>query len=263
MDARRLVVFALAIAIKAFAQIPGGNFTGAPFSATQITERTQTLADGTHITQPGQKVVMYRDSAGRTRNEFTFPAPPRSDQPGDTRVTIYDSVAGFRYQLDPKGKIAQRFAMQVPRPAIAQPQAAPPRPGAAPSAVTALYPSAEFLSAPNGGSSGSAAPGNPPVKATSEPLGSQLIEGLTTEGTRTITTWAVGSVGNDRDIVATNEAWYSKQLRIFVLRKISDPRSGDTTIKLADISLVEPNPALFIPPTDYLIKDTTLPTISQ
>src|SRR5258706_932655 len=103
MKARRLVIFSIAIATAISAQIPGG-FTGAPFSATQTTERIQTLADGTHITQPSQKVVMYRDSAGRTRNEIT--SNGRTGDPMPVMVQIMDPVAGFRYQLNLKIKVA-------------------------------------------------------------------------------------------------------------------------------------------------------------
>jgi len=79
------------------------------------------------------------------------------------------------------------------------------------------------------------------------------------EGTRTTTIWAVGTVGNDREIVATTERWFSKQLQVELLTKTSDPRSGDSIAKLADISLVEPDPALFMPPPDYTIKDVPPP----
>ena len=81
------------------------------------------------------------------------------------------------------------------------------------------------------------------------------IEGLTAEGTRRTTTYAVDSIGNDREIVATNENWFSKQLQVEVLTKTSDPRMGDSTTKLDNISLIEPDPALFMPPPDYTIKD--------
>src|SRR4029077_1952421 len=88
------------------------------------------------------------------------------------------------------------------------------------------------------------AAGNRP-KTTSESLGTQMIEGLNAEGTRRTTTWAVGSIGNDREIVVTNENWFSKQLQVEVLTTTSDPRSGDSTTKLTNISLVEPDPTLF------------------
>jgi hypothetical protein len=64
---------------------------------------------------------------------------------------------------------------------------------------------------------------NPP-KATSESLGTQVIEGVNAEGTRRTTTWAVGSRGNDRDIVVTNETWFSEQLQLEVLNKHPIPR---------------------------------------
>src|SRR5258708_30471766 len=116
MNMRCLVFFGMATAIPLSAQITGlagrVSVTGAPYSATQTTERIQTLADGTHITQPGQKTVLYRDSAGRTRTEFTFPGPPRpGGQSPHVQITIVDPVAGFRYQLNLKDKVAQRLAM--------------------------------------------------------------------------------------------------------------------------------------------------------
>jgi hypothetical protein len=127
MSMRCLVFFGIAIAIPLPAQIQANGAlrplsvdTGAPYSATRTTERIQTLADGTHITQPGDKTMMHRDSAGRIRTEFTYPTELGGDQPAPVHVTIYDSVAGVRYQLNLKDKVAQRFAMPAtvhPRPA--------------------------------------------------------------------------------------------------------------------------------------------------
>ena len=105
---------------------------------------------------------------------------------------------------------------------------------------------------------GNGAPGNTP-RTTSESLGSLLIEGVTAEGTRTTTTWPVGSVGNDREIIATSETWFSKQLGVAVLTKSSDPRSGEYTTKLTDISLAEPDPALFMPSADYTVREMGVP----
>ena len=60
-----------------------------------------------------------------------------------------------------------------------------------------------------------------------------------------------------------NETWSSRQLGVVVMTKTIDPRSGDNTMKLTDISLVEPDPALFMPPADYTIKDMGSPTINH
>jgi hypothetical protein len=46
----------------------GSAIAGAPYSAEEVDESVQTLADGTHIqTTPGKKT--YRNSLGRTRTE--------------------------------------------------------------------------------------------------------------------------------------------------------------------------------------------------
>jgi hypothetical protein len=107
---------------------------------------------------------------------------------------------------------------------------------------------------PNGVLATNGAAGTRP-KTTLESLGTQMIEGLNADGTRRTTIWAVGSIGNDREIVVTNETWFSKQLQVEVLTKTSDPRMGESTTKLDNISLIEPDATLFMPSADYTIKD--------
>ena len=51
----------------------GRTVTGAPYSAQEITEESQTLANGNVITRKVQ-VNVYRDSSGRVRTERTVPA---------------------------------------------------------------------------------------------------------------------------------------------------------------------------------------------
>ncbi len=260
MNSRCVMFLGAAIALPLSAQIQGAappgmfgpSVTGAPYSATQISEQVQTLADGTHITQPVRKGLLYRDSAGRTRNEMAFPVPPRTGPPPPVRITILDPVAGFRYDMNSVNKVAQKLAMPATRSPVGQSTSAatsPPTAGG-PIVATTGKMTASVTTTPNGASA------NTP-KSTYESLGSQLIEGITAEGTRATTTWPVDSVGNDREIVVTNETWFSKQLGVAVLTKHSDPRSGETTTKLINISLVEPDPALFIPPPDYEIRDMT------
>src|SRR5438309_9906410 len=52
-----------------------GAVAGAPYSAEQVMEVVQTLADGTHVVQKTTPTKMFRDSMGRTRTE-------RSAMPG-------------------------------------------------------------------------------------------------------------------------------------------------------------------------------------
>ena len=46
----------------------GQPVTGAPYSADEVVERVQTLADGTHLSTTST-TKKYRDSLGRTRTE--------------------------------------------------------------------------------------------------------------------------------------------------------------------------------------------------
>jgi hypothetical protein len=96
----------------------------------------------------------------------------------------------------------------------------------------------------------------PRPEMQSEDLGTQMIEGVTARGHRTTQTWPVDSVGNDRPIVAVFENWFSEQLGgMTVLSKSNDPRHGETTTTLKNISLAEPDPSLFQPPPGYQIVD--------
>ena len=72
-------------------------------------------------------------------------------------------------------------------------------------------------------------------------------------GRRTTSTWPAGSQGNDRSIAMISEIWTSPELNITILTKDSDPRSGENTTKLINISRAEPDPSLFQPPLDYTI----------
>ena len=84
-----------------------------PYSAVQISETTETLADGTHRTRDGVKVIRYRDTQGRTRTEVVFSAPsiaPRNFQAHRT-IEIYDPSAGIHYSLSEFKRIAARMKM--------------------------------------------------------------------------------------------------------------------------------------------------------
>ena len=56
-----------------------------------------------------------------------------------------------------------------------------------------------------------------------------------------------------------NETWFSPDLKETVLSKTIDPRSGENTTKLINISRNEPSADLFIPPPDYRVVDETGP----
>jgi hypothetical protein len=71
---------------------------GAPYSAEEVNETNQMLADGTRIHRENRTTV-YRDSEGRTRRETP------------DNITITDPVANVTYILDPKNMTGQKLAM--------------------------------------------------------------------------------------------------------------------------------------------------------
>jgi hypothetical protein len=89
-----------------------------------------------------------------------------------------------------------------------------------------------------------------------EELGQQMVEGVLATGTRSTTTIAAGSIGNVKPIVIVSEQWYSDDLKVLVMTKHSDPRSGETTYRLTNIIQGEPHRSLFEVPPDYTLQDS-------
>lgn len=53
-----------------------------------------------------------------------------------------------------------------------------------------------------------------------------------------------------------SEHWFSNELRMTILSRTSDPRTGETTIRPRNISRSELEPALFnVPPDDQIVDD--------
>lgn len=94
-----------------------------------------------------------------------------------------------------------------------------------------------------------------------ESLGKKVVEGVECEGTRTTVTIAAGSIGNDRPIDIVSENWYSPELQVVVSSRHSDPRFGETTYRLANISRAEPDKSLFVPPSDYKVEEMPFKTM--
>ncbi len=218
--------------------------TGAPYCGELVSGSVQTLADGTHLTHEAQPIKMCRDSFGRTRSErpaFQGSRDAEGAPSAPDIVEITDPVADVRYVLDTQGKIAHRQTLSSPnRPALPR-QVAAPLPSNAPS------PHIEAASRP-------ADPKAP--QTTTEKLEAQVIEGVLAEGKRMTTTWPEGShLGNDRPVSVVTETWRSPELQLMLLEKTIDPRFGERTAKMTNLTRTEPDPALFQPPLDYTIVD--------
>jgi hypothetical protein len=90
---------------------------------------------------------------------------------------------------------------------------------------------------------------------TAEDLGTKTIQGLETTGKRTTTIVPVGRSGNSAPITKTYEVWTSADMGLVVKQTWNDPRYGERTVELKDLSRVDPDPALFRPPAGYAVKD--------
>jgi hypothetical protein len=210
--------------------------SGSPYSADEFTERVQTLADGTRITQNRFIKHVVRDSKGRMRTErlllTTAIIGPGDEATGPRYIEIDDPVAGFAYVLDEVNKVAHRAEIL--------------RQGEQPAAVPKKR--------EESGDASKAAGPRPDV-GPPEKLGFQTIEGVLAEGTRRITTWPLGSQGNDRPIRITNETWFSPDLQMIVLSKTLNPLTGDTLLTLRNISRTEPDPSVLQSPRGFTIVD--------
>ena len=192
--------------------------TGAPYSAVETTQFQQALAGGNQISKQEQSKV-YRDKDGRVRTERTF-TPPGSTT-AQTRVAIFDPVAGFSHVLDP----AKLTGVKTPLP--------PARSGQA---------------THEGHGRG---PGNSTAQVQTESLGTQSINGVSATGTRTTTTIAAGAIGNLQPVQIVREVWVSADLKVPVMIKSTDPRFGSTIMQLSNIAQTDPDPSLFQVPSNY------------
>lgn len=238
---------------------------GAPYSADTIVQSTQTLGDGNHISTQNVGHV-YRDGEGRTRREEEHPAVnsvvSRTNRIVSTKqatVSIIDPVAGYSYSLDPEHKIAWRTPLetgkvildkiQASREALLkrQEQTAGPSEAEAREKANAEKQAAERkLKEQLAAGSSTSAP----------PLEHKMIEGLAVEGRSGSKTIPAGQIGNELPITITSEEWRSPDLKVLVLTRHNDPRSGETTYRLTNIVRAEPDPSLFMVPPDYTVRDT-------
>ncbi len=208
----------------------GKTVTGAPFSATISTQVTQVLADGNRIDRATSGIIA-RDSQGRTRRDMTLAiigAWGASGQSAPHVVFINDRVAGARYILQPDKKIARKLRW-MPR----------GKHGGAGAQGDVEYEASGKLDSSN---------------VTTTSLGTQTINGVQAQGTRTTRTIPAGTIGNANAIAITNERWYSPELQTVVMSKRSDPFTGETTFQLTNIQRQEPDASLFQIPSDYTIR---------
>lgn len=261
--------------------------TNAPYSAEIVTERQQNLADGNQIVTRHSS-MSYRDSAGRTRNE------QRSEKGEPRLITINDPVAHLAWVLHPQEMTATkmvrhdeigRAAREAARARIEQLRKEGKLPrregeevivkrveragdGAEQRVMEDVRIRVERAGAD--GKSGMAQEMSvqlAPVlsgafgdmkwsaNATTKQLGSREIDGVKAEGKLRSYEIPAGAVGNRNPIVVSDESWYSPELQVTLYSKHSDPRYGDSIVRLEGLRRGEPAAALFTVPSDYKVKD--------
>lgn len=239
------------VGITTMLAAPMGTVTGAPYSAQVVTQRTQVLADGNRIEQSSTGSVA-RDGQGRVRRDEALPSLEADNGESAHIVMIDDPVAQVHWTLDAQ----TRTAMKIPF---------LPGKGGAPGLGAGMPPPLSntrtfFYTSGTGPMvnrqtiiKAGVAGGDPNVAKAD--LGTQMIEGVSAQGTRITRTIPARQVGNEQPITITTETWYSPELKVLVMSKSSDPRMGDTVYKLTDIQRAEPAASLFQPPDEYAVKD--------
>jgi hypothetical protein len=239
---------------------------GHPYTAQAITEMTQTLSNGSHITQRNQATV-GRDSKGRTFRVQSMnalgpwlstsggPAPGGSTQFAPTLTTIFDPVNRTHIDFTDNPKVAHILRL----------------PGTPSATASVFRPAGPTVAYFGGGSPGGAGFGTQ-VRMDSqtapegrepevEKLGEKTIEGVKVVGTRTSFIIPVNSIGNDEPLEITHETWYSPELGLIIESTQNDPRFGRTSYSLESISRAEPNEKLFQVPTGYRVEDMHPPMV--
>jgi hypothetical protein len=261
---------------------------GAPYSATVTNESVQTLADGNRIVQSSSGTIA-RDSQGRTRQDTMLPPIGNlSAANAPHLIFIHDPVAQTSYTLNLTDKTAQKMPVP-PLPPLPLPLLNGKGDGLDVAIADVAIASGAEVSR---GARGPAGPGpdalyiqtndmaaasgqlpppqmiaqkvfltNDQGQATTEDLGSQTMEGVFVTGVRTTRTIAAGQIGNDKPISIVTEVWTSPDLKTIVYSKRSDPRMGEQTFQLTNITRAEPDASLFTVPADFKLVEGPKPII--
>lgn len=239
-----------------------------PFSAMEERETLQILGDGTHIDKK-ETDKYFRDAQGRTRIERNNGAS----------ISITDPVAGFATEMSTGSKTAHKMVQMRTTAgggtfsAGAMPQVViMDKLKAEAQAIDRLKTEAQSTDkfkaemAASGRATlstttsenmiftrtaGIAVEGEKPV---TEDLGTQLINGISAQGTRTTITIPAGQIGNDREIKVVSERWFSPDLQMLIKSSNKDPRFGETTYQLTNVLQGAQDPTLFQIPSDFTVN---------
>lgn len=235
--------------LGAVAGVPRRVVKNAPYSATTITETTQTLADGNriHHTETGK---IYRDSEGRVRNEQTLAGLDAFAPHGAAQQVVFinDPVAGLSYALNVHDKTYTKSIWTPGGRRGGQPGGRDRNAGGRGDAVNGGPPGGRFGRGPQDAGQ----------NVKTESLGRRTFAGMQADGARTTITIPAGQMGNEQPMQIVSEVWHSPDLQTTVFSKHLDPRLGEIVLRLVDINRSEPALALFQPPADYRLTEASV-----
>jgi hypothetical protein len=222
----QVVLLGLGFIAGAFGQqISVPIVSGHPFSADEVD--IERPSPNVQNVPPKETIRVYRDSAGRTRTDA--PAPP--NQINTHFAVINDPLAGFQYSLDLENKLARRFGSAAVAMRTVPETIQPSR------ADVKWYTPANMAN----------------ITTHSESLGTELVEGLTAEGTRVTTNHPKTSRDEEQENI--RETWFSLELQMTLRIQVFNSVMGNRTISLENIDRAEPDSSLFQVPPDYTIVD--------
>jgi hypothetical protein len=212
---------------------PNDTVKNMPFTATVKQTFDQKLADGNAI-QGSVRYHIARDASGKTMFENPMCTPGEDGHYHQTfSVEIYDRAANTRETwmvTDRKLKVATIVHMPTPQ-----------KPSEAEMALMLADSKTRHAATMS--------------QTQTENLGLRDFHGISAEGTRRTTTVPAGEQGNALPLISTYETWYSRKLAVGTLTINDSSRNGRITAEIEELHQGDPDPSLFSPPKDYIIKD--------
>jgi hypothetical protein len=203
-------------------------FPNAPFSGVIQVQRTFVDKDG-NVSNYKTMRNIGRDTQGRIFNEVRTLEPLSfAGQPDVRGILIYDPQTRTSTHLNPQAHTFTTGTVNRP------PETVPP---------ALLYASP----------TGTNLPPNPYLKE--EDLGVHEIDGVSAHGVRETQIIPAATSGGP-EIQVTDEFWYSPDLRVNVIIRHNDPRTGSVTMTVTQITRTDPDPSRFQIPEGYTPADS-------
>jgi hypothetical protein len=199
----------------------------APFTATLVTEWARPAGDGATITLVNQR-QLARDANGRLY-EQRWELVPKG---GDVRshmdwIQIADPAERTLYNCNVVAQVCDLLTWN-----------------SAPDLAAATPP--PVVNGPLRGNRGT---------TQTESLGTRMVAGMETTGTRVTTVWNAGVMGNDAPVTEVRETWRSAPLAVNLLSIRSGPLVGTQTFTITELDTNPPDPALFEVPSGFQVRD--------